>query len=93
MQNNKELYEYLNKIREVGITLSSSKKLNEVLKENLQEGSFIEGKMLDKKSDSGVVGSKSDNDVISKKAKKIADLINKLDKDDIKKIKNLLETE
>ena len=69
------------------------KELNENLKEGLNEGSFREGKMLEKKDDKGVVGKKEDKDVVSKKAKKIADLINKLDKEDIKKIKNLLETE
>jgi len=61
--------------------------------EKIDESSFIEGKMLDKKDDSGVVSKKDDKDVLDKKAKKIADLINKLDRDEVKKIKNLLETE
>ena len=67
--------------------------LDKNLKENLEEGAFIEGKMLDKKEPKGVVEKGKDNDVLDKKAQKIADLINKLDKDDVKKIKNLLETE
>jgi len=74
----------------------SLKELDENLKENIDENSFIEGKMLDKKDKkSDVVNKKKDNDVLDKekKTEKIADLINKLDKDDVKKIKNLLETE
>jgi len=61
--------------------------------EKIDESSFVEGKMLDKKDEKGVVGKKTDKDVLDKKAEKIAGMINKLDKDDVKKIKNLLETE
>lgn len=60
--------------------------------EKIDENSFIEGKMLDHKDETGVVSKKEDKGVL-KKAQKIADLINKLDRDEVKKIKNLLETE
>ena len=69
------------------------KELDENLKEGINENNFVEGKMLDKKEAKGVVGKSKDTDVLDKKAKKIAELINKLDKEDVKKIKNLLETE
>jgi hypothetical protein len=72
---------------------SALKELDENLKEGLNENAFVEGKMLDKKDKKGVVDKKTDKDVLDKKAKKIAELINKLDKEDVKKIKNLLETE
>jgi hypothetical protein len=71
----------------------SLKQLDENMKEGLGESAFIEGKMLDKKEKRGVVSKKDDKEVLDKKVKKIADLINKMDKDDVKKIKNLLETE
>jgi len=62
--------------------------------EKIDENSFIEGKILDKKDDKELTGERKKNkDVLDKKAQKIADLINKLDKDEVKKIKNLLETE
>jgi hypothetical protein len=70
----------------------SLKELDESLKEGLNE-SFIAEKMLEKKDSRGVVSKKEDKEVLDKKVKKIADLINKLDKDEVKKIKNLLETE
>lgn len=70
----------------------SLKELDENLKEGINE-SVIEEKMLNKKDKRDVVKKNDDKEVIGKKAKKIADLINKLDKDDVKKIKNLLETE
>lgn len=71
----------------------SLKELDKNLKEGINETTFIEGKMLEKKDKKGVVNKKKDNDVLDKKMEKIADLINKLDKDDVKKIKNLLETD
>lgn len=62
--------------------------------EKIDENAFVEGKMLDKKDEKGLTKEKKNNkDVLDKKAQKIADLINKLDKDEVKKIKNLLETE
>lgn len=67
--------------------------LDERLKKDISEGAFIEGKMLNKKDRKGVVDKTKDKEVIDKRTKKIADLINKLDKDDVKKIKNLLETD
>jgi len=70
----------------------SLKSLDSKLKESLDE-SVITEKMVTKKDSREVVDKKNDKDVLDKKAKKIADLINKLDKDDVKKIKNLLETE
>lgn len=71
----------------------SLKELDKNLKENINENTFIEGKMLDKRENKGVVNRAKDKDVLDKQAKKIADLINKLDKDNVKMIKNLLETE
>lgn len=68
------------------------KELDENLKEGINE-SVIAEKMLDKKDKRDVVKKNDDKEVMDKKAKKIADLINKLDKDEVKKIKNLLETE
>lgn len=67
--------------------------LDKRLKKDISEGAFIEGKMLNKKDRKGVVDKTKDKEVIDKRTKKIADLINKLDKDDVKKIKNLLETD
>lgn len=69
--------------------------LDKNLKENIDENTFIEGKMLDSKATDNAFAKekRGDNDVLTKKIKKIAGLINKLDKDEIKKIKNLLETE
>jgi len=70
------------------------KELDNSLKENVNEDAFIEGKMLDKKDRKEVVTKKSNsNDVLDKKTERIADLINKLDKDDVRKIKNLLEAD
>ena len=72
------------------------KELDDSLKNNIDENSFIEGKMLDDKKDrKDVVDRKKSNDVLDKevKTRRIADLINKLNKDDVKKIKNLLEAD
>ena len=72
----------------------SLKGLNEQLKTEVNESTFIEGKMLDKKDNKELSDEKSDvSDVLSVKLKKIAGLINKLDKSEVKKIKNLLETD
>lgn len=68
------------------------KELDKNLKENINE-SVIEEKMLNKRDKKDVVKKNDDKEITDKKAKKIADLINKLDKDDVKKIKNLLETD
>lgn len=70
------------------------KELDKNLKENVNEDAFIEGKMLEKKDKKEVVNKKNNSrEVLDKKTEKIADLINKLDKKDVKKIKNLLETD
>ena len=74
----------------------SLKALDDNIKNNVDENAFIEGKMLDNKdSKKDVVNKKNSNDVLDKekKTERIADLINKLDKNDVKKIKNLLETD
>ena len=71
----------------------SLKSLDEQLKTEMNENTFIEGKMLDKKNDDEFAHKNDDGDVLSAKIEKIAGLINNLDKDEVKKIKNLLETE
>lgn len=69
------------------------KELDSGLKEGLNENSFVEGKVLEKSDDKDVVDKSDDNGVQDNKLKKIAGLINKLDKEQVKKIKNLLETD
>lgn len=72
----------------------SMKELDENLKEGVNENAFVEGKMLGKKEgDKDVVSKSDDRGVRDSKLEKIAGLINKLDKEEVKKIKNLLETE
>jgi len=72
----------------------SLNELNDNLRENIGEGIFIEGKVLEKKSYPKDINKRSkDNDVLDKKIKRLADLINKMDKEKISKLKNLLEDE
>lgn len=71
----------------------SLKDLDDNMKENIDESVFHEEKVLSKRDKKDLADKKKDNEMIDKKAKKIADLINKLDKDQVKKIKNLLEVE
>lgn len=72
----------------------SLKALDENLKSGVNEGSFIEGKMLDKKTDNDVVGEKSkDNELSDTKLKKIAGLLNnEFNQEDLDKLITLLET-
>jgi len=66
------------------------KNLDEQFQENIAESKVVEDKMLDKKEDK--MPSKSeDGDVREKKLEKIAGLINRLEKEDIDKLINLLE--
>ena len=66
------------------------KNLDEQFKENLVESTMYEDKMVDKKEDE--MSTKSDDgEVREKKLEKIAGLINKLEKQDIDKLINLLE--
>lgn len=68
----------------------SLKNLDEQFQENIAEGKVIEDKMVDKKDDK--LASKSeDGEIKEKKLEKIAGLINKLEKEDIDKLINLLE--
>lgn len=71
----------------------SLKDLNENLKTNINENSFVEGKMLDKKEDDKDVVDKSDGkDLSDSSLEKIAGLLNKeLDKKSVDKLINLLE--
>jgi len=68
------------------------KNLDEQFRENLAEAKFFEDKMVDKKNNE-FAEKKEDGEVQDAKLKKIAGLINKLDADKKKIIKNLLETE
>ena len=68
------------------------KNLDEQFKENLAEAKFFEDKMVDKKNDE-FTKKAEDGEVQDTKLEKIAGLINKLDADKKKIIKNLLETE
>lgn len=61
-------------------------------KKNIDEGSVVEDKMVDKKSEDEMSKKSNDNDVQDKRLEKIAGLINKLDQKDINKLKDLLET-
>ena len=67
------------------------KNLDEQFQENIAESKVLEDKMVDKKEDE--MATKSDDvEVREKKLEKIAGLINKLEKKDIDKLINLLET-
>jgi hypothetical protein len=57
----------------------------------IDEAKVVEDKVIGKKSDTEMTKKSEDMDVREKKLEKIADLINKLDKKDIDKLKNLLE--
>lgn len=70
----------------------SLQNLDEQFKENLAEAKFFEDKMVNKKTDE-FTKKKGDGEVQDAKLEKIAGLINKLDADKKKIIKNLLETE
>ena len=69
--------------------------LNSNLRENIEEYAFIEGKVLEKKDEPNDIAKEKskDNDVLDKKIQKIADLLNKMDIQNISKLKNLLEDE
>jgi len=74
---------------------NSLNELNNTLKENIDENTFIEGKVLEKKDDPKDISKEKskDRDVLDKKIKHLADLINKMDKKNVSKLKNLLEDE
>lgn len=71
----------------------SLKALDENLKSGVNEGTFIEGKMLDNKVENDVVAEKSkDNELSDTKLKKIAGLLNnEFDQNDLDKLITLLE--
>jgi len=60
---------------------------------SIDESKVSEDTVLDKKSEDEMTKKSADKDVQEKKLEKIAGLINKLDKKDINKLKNLLEIE
>jgi len=60
--------------------------------ETIDEGTVVEDKLVDKKAEDEISNKSTDKEVQDKKLEKIAGLINKLDKKDINKLKNLLET-
>jgi len=70
----------------------SLKTLDENLKEGIDEGSFIEGKLLDKEEKKEFSEKTKGKDVMNKQISKIAGLINKLDNPEKNKLLNLLET-
>jgi hypothetical protein len=57
----------------------------------IDESKVAEDKMIDKKSETEISKKAADNTINDKKISQIAGLINKLDKKDINKLKNLLE--
>jgi len=59
--------------------------------EQIDEANVVEDKMINSKKEEEISRKGSDNDVTEKRLEKIAGLINKLDKSDINKLKNLLE--
>ena len=59
--------------------------------DKIDESKIIEDKIFDKKNEDEISKKSEDNDIKEKQIKKIAGLINKLDKKDISKLKNLLE--
>lgn len=70
----------------------SLKELDETLKENINESSFVEGKMLDKKDDKDVVEKGEPKELSDDNLSKIAGILNKeLDKKSVNKLINLLE--
>jgi len=69
----------------------SMKTLDEHFRENLVESKMVEDKMVDKKEDE-ISPKSEDRELKEKKLEKIAGLINKMEKKDIDKLINLLET-
>lgn len=70
------------------------KDLDDNLKNNIDESAFIGEKIVKKDKDKNELSKeeKKVDDVQTKQIKKIAGLINKLDKNKVKQLKNLLET-
>lgn len=66
------------------------KNLDEQFHENIAEGKVVEDIIVNKKENK-LLKKSDDNEVKDKKLQKIAGLINKLDKNDVNKIINLLE--
>lgn len=86
---NKEVNsEYANKIMKIVV-----KHFENAFKqpEQIDEANVVEDKMVNSKKEDEISKKGSDNDVTEKRLEKIAGLINKLDKSDINKLKNLLE--
>jgi hypothetical protein len=70
-----------------------AKKLVDALDEpkNIDEAKVVEDKVIDKRNEDEISKKGKDTDIADKKLEKIAGLINKLDKEDIDKLINLLE--
>ena len=86
---NKEVNsEYANKIMKIVV-----KHFENAFKqpEQIDEANVVEDKMVSSKKEDEISKKSNDNDVTEKRLEKIAGLINKLDKSDINKLKNLLE--
>lgn len=86
---NKEVNsEYANKIMKIVV-----KHFENAFKqpEQIDEANVVEDKMIVGKKEDEISKKGNDNDVTEKRLEKIAGLINKLDKGDINKLKNLLE--
>jgi len=86
---NKEVNsEYANKIMKIVV-----KHFENAFKqpEQIDEANVVEDKMVNSKKEDEISKKSNDNDFTEKRLEKIAGLINKLDKEDINKLKNLLE--
>ena len=86
---NKEVNsEYANKIMKIVV-----KHFENAFKqpEQIDEANVVEDKMVNSKKEDEISKKSNDNDFTEKRLEKIAGLINKLDKSDINKLKNLLE--
>jgi hypothetical protein len=57
----------------------------------MNESKVVEDRLVDKKKDKGITKKKEDTELKSKKIEKVAGLLNKLNKDDLNKLVNLLE--
>lgn len=62
------------------------------IKKDLNEGTVVEDKIKDKKDDKWISSKKKDNDIIDKKMKKVADLLDKLSDKEIDKLITVLES-
>jgi len=64
----------------------------EVVQNKLDEGAVIEDRVVKEKNKKWIDQKSNDNEIGDKELKKIAGLLNKMEKDDLDKLKKLLET-